>query len=109
MMDTKTMSCNDWEERLAAVDKLSSSEREALDLHLASCLSCARILKEYRRMQILIQNLPATGPQLEFPSRLRQLWESEKSQAAESEKAKMVGEVNRNVENKPNYSSLPQF
>lgn len=109
MMDPNAMSCNDWEEKLAFVDELSASEREALDLHLASCLSCARILQEYRTMQILIQNLPVTGPQPEFPSRLRQLWESEKLQTAELEKAKLVDEASRTAENSESYHSIPQF
>jgi hypothetical protein len=81
MMDPKPLSCSNWEEQLASVDEndLSPLEREALDQHIASCPSCAVLREEYAAMRCLIRGLPVTGPQPEFPQKLRRLWEAEVS------------------------------
>ena len=56
--------CSPWAEKLAAThpDDLTSTERQQLQAHLASCASCSAIRAEYEIMGRAISQLPTIDP-----------------------------------------------
>ncbi len=63
MKDFMPVPCDEWAEKLAAThaNDLSLAEQEALDAHIASCISCAAVRTEYLAMKAFLQDIPDTG------------------------------------------------
>lgn len=72
MRDPMFSPCPDWADKLAAFhsNDLSPSDREALNVHVASCEACTAVLHEYHEMDerihrvLRVNPLPAFSPQL---------------------------------------------
>jgi DNA-binding CsgD family transcriptional regulator len=61
--------CAEWAEKLAAThpDDLSPSDRAALDMHVASCPTCATVRAEYQAIDMLILDSSGIEPLPDLP------------------------------------------
>lgn len=74
MKNSMLMPCAGWVEKLAIKypDDLSYAERVALNVHLASCSTCAVIHSSYQAIGMRISNLPPVEPLPGLPYELLQ-------------------------------------
>jgi hypothetical protein len=74
MKNSMLMPCADWVEKLAIKypDDLTYAERVALNVHLASCSTCAAIHSSYQVIGERINNLPPVEPLPGLPYELLQ-------------------------------------